>query len=51
MSDNLNIYSPNDITVVITREDGLVHIIGGYNASCWCMGRFTVTIGCTGARR
>ncbi len=31
MSDNLNIYSPNDITVVITREDGLVHIIGGYS--------------------
>lgn len=31
MSTNLNIYSPNDITVVITRADGLNHIVGGYS--------------------
>ncbi len=31
MSDNLNIYSPNDITVAITRSDGFAHVIGGYS--------------------
>lgn len=31
MSDNLNVYSPNDITVAITRSDGLAHVIGGYS--------------------
>lgn len=31
MSDNLNIYSPNEITLVLTRSDGLSHIVGGYS--------------------
>lgn len=31
MSDNLNIYSPNEITVVLTRADGFSHIVGGYS--------------------
>lgn len=31
MSDNLNIYSPNDITVTLTRDDGFVHIVSGYS--------------------
>lgn len=33
MSDNLNIYSPNDVTVTLTRGDGLSHIISGYSES------------------
>lgn len=31
MSENLNIYSPNDVTVVLTRPDGFVHVVGGYS--------------------
>jgi len=31
MSDNLNIYSPNEITVVLTRADGFSHVVGGYS--------------------
>jgi hypothetical protein len=30
MAELLNIYSPGDIAVVITRDDGLAHVIGGY---------------------
>lgn len=33
MSENLNIYSPNDVVVTITRGDGLSHIVGGYSES------------------
>lgn len=33
MSDNLNIYSPNDITVTLTRGDGFAHTVGGYSES------------------
>lgn len=31
MSTNVNIYSPNDITVTLTRGDGFAHIVGGYS--------------------
>lgn len=31
MSSNLNIYSPNDITVTLVRSDGLSHIVSGYS--------------------
>ena len=31
MSDNLGLYSPGDITVVLTRSDGLVHVVSGYS--------------------
>lgn len=30
MADLLNIYSPNDVTVSITRSDGLAHVVGGF---------------------
>jgi len=33
MSTNLNILTPNDITVVLSRSDGYSHIIGGYSDS------------------
>lgn len=31
MSENLNIYSPNDVVVVLTRGDGFAHTVGGYS--------------------
>ncbi len=30
MAELLNIYSPGDITVALTRDDGFAHVIGGY---------------------
>jgi hypothetical protein len=30
MAELLNIYSPGDITVTLTRDDGFAHTIGGY---------------------